>query len=295
MSVVASEVSNKVRESFNFTVDKFPLAGPDGMSTPWYGLFRSDTGSCVGKGSVSQRYMPHTTEDVCTLVDAAQEAFDGDIDVKCHFRNGHYVSVQPTKAERRSVFGEADNVWPRVIIAAGFDGKSFKATMGYYRDLCANLSIMKMVEGTSVSIRHTSGLRNRMDSLIRTFNVLKDSWATLTDVIAQLERTPVQMVEFLDAIYGQPEEGSKRGTTVHTKRTEAIFRRLQEERFRSGRTAMKNDWSVSAWEAYNAVQGFTQHEAQSKKNFKSEFDKILRAANDASVLKAERIVMSLVS
>ena len=43
MSSVSNSVSDQVRSTFNFTVDKFPLSGPDGMSTPLYGLFRSDT------------------------------------------------------------------------------------------------------------------------------------------------------------------------------------------------------------------------------------------------------------
>ena len=48
MSSVSNSVSDKIRSTFNFSVDKFPLSGPDGMSTPLYGLFRSDNSSLVG-------------------------------------------------------------------------------------------------------------------------------------------------------------------------------------------------------------------------------------------------------
>ena len=91
MSSVSNSVSDKIRSTFNFSVDKFPLSGPDGMSTPLYGLFRSDNSSLVGSKSVTARYHPHTTDDVCALADAAENAFDDDIDVRCHFRAGHYV------------------------------------------------------------------------------------------------------------------------------------------------------------------------------------------------------------
>tara|TARA_R100000008_G_scaffold85411_1_gene75259 strand:- start:2334 stop:3224 length:891 start_codon:yes stop_codon:yes gene_type:complete len=294
MQVQANDVSNKIQEAFNFTVDKFPLSGPDGMRTPWYALFRSDTESVVGNGSVTSRYVPHQTDDVLALVDAAAEAFEGEIDVTTHFRDGHYVSIQPTKHERLSVFGQNDNVWPRVIINAGYDGKAFNATMGYFRDACRNLAMMRQVNGTTVSIRHTSGLRSQMDDLIATFNTLKESWGTLSGVIQNLQTRDVQMVDFLNAIYTEPAtDATQRAVTVHRMRTEAIFKRLQSERFRTGRPAMGESFTVSAWEAFNAVQGYVQHDAQAKTGFKGEFDRILRASRDANVRKAEKLVLEM--
>ena len=293
-TISSDQVSAKVRDTFNFSVDKFPLSGPDGMSTAWYALFRSDTSNVVGNGSVTDRYVPHTTDDVCALVDAAGEAFDGNIDGKCHFRDGHYVDIKPTSADRLKVYGERDNVWPRVILQAGYDGKAFRATMGYYRDACANLAMMSRVNGTSVSIRHTSGLRGHMDSLISTFNTLKDGWKNLTDVITDMQSRDVQMVDFLNAIYPQPaEDASKRAATVHRERTESIVRRLQRENFATGRPSIGDDFKVSAWQAYNAVQGFVQHDAQSKTGFKSDFDRTLRASRDANVKHAERLALEL--
>ena len=281
---------DKVRETFNFSVDKFPLSGPENLSTPWYGLFRSDTGKPVGCGSVTDRYLPHQTDDVVALVEAASEAFDDDIQISCQFRNGHYVTCSPSRDYRKSIFGDKDNVFPRVIINAGYDGKSFNSIMGFYRDLCDNLSMLKQIEETSVTIRHTSGLRSKMDDLIATFNVLKDSWATLSNVIAELQGREVQMVEFLDAIYGQPDPDSKRGVTVHKNRTEAIFKRLQSERFRSNRPTMGSGFRVSSWEALNAIQGYVQHDATRKKNATA-FDRMLLASRDQSVLKAQNLVL----
>ena len=280
---------DKVRETFNFSVDKLPMFGPDREPTDHYGLFRSDTGKCLGK-AVSSRYLPHQTDDVVALVEAASEAFDDDIQISCHFRNGHYVVCSPSRDYRKSIFGDKDNVFPRVIINAGYDSKSFQGLVGFYRDLCDNLSMLKQIEGTSVSIRHTSGLRSKMDDLIATFNVLKDSWATLSNVIAELQGREVQMVEFLDSIYGQPDPDSKRGVTVHKNRTEAIFKRLQSERFRSNRPTIGSGFRVSSWEALNAVQGYVQHDATRKKS-STAFDRMLLASNDQSVLKAQNLVL----
>tara|TARA_R100000008_G_scaffold16323_1_gene8008 strand:- start:2551 stop:3477 length:927 start_codon:yes stop_codon:yes gene_type:complete len=304
-NIQAQDVSASVRSDFNFDVEKYPLSavmGTEVLPTDQYGLFRSDTGYLKGVKSVSPRYVPHTTDDVCALVDAAGEAFDGEIACNTHFRNGHYVSIQPTAEQRRSIYKDrdTDNVWPRVMINAGYDGKAFTATMGYFRDACSNLAMMRMVNGTTVSIRHTSGLRSNMDELIATFETLKNSWSTLTDVIDRLESTEVRMTDFLNQIYGQPSPEqlalaatgqAVRAVTTHQNRTEAIWKRLNKERNITGRPAMVE--TVSAWEAYNAIQGFVQHDAQAKEGFKGDFDRILRASNSKEVRDAERLALEL--
>ena len=292
MSSVSNSVSDQVRSAFDFTVDKFPLSGPDGMSTPLYGLFRSDTSSLVNSRSVTSRYVPHTTDDVVALSEAADTAFDGDIDVRCHFRNGHYVDVKPNREDRLAVYGTQDNIWPRVMIRAGYDGESFRASLGYFRDACRNLAMMSMVSGTSVSIRHTSSLRGRMDELIATFNTLKNSWSNLTDVVQDMQSREVVLSDFLNELYPQPEQTEGRAVTVHRNRTEAIVRRVMRERLTTNRPTMGQDFRISAWEAYNAVQGFVQHDAQARKGFTGEFDRILRASNDLTVRKAEKLALA---
>ena len=284
-------VADTVRAAFDFSVDKFPLGGPDGMTTPWYGLFRSDTSGVVGKGSVTDRYLPHTTDDVVALSEAANEVFDDDIKVECHFRDGHYVNITPPDSYRRDLYKQRDNVFPRIMIRAGYDGRAFGAAIGYYRDLCSNLSMMRSVKSCNVSIRHTRSLRTKMDELIETFAELKNGWKTLTEVITQMNLRTVVMTEFLNSIYGEPDTDSKRAVTVHRNRTEAIFRRLQRERAKSGRPAISQTFEVSAWEAYNAIQGYSQHDS-TRKSGATNFDRILLASNDLAVHKAERLALA---
>jgi hypothetical protein len=296
--VAASEALDKVKEVFDFSVDKFPLSGPDGMATPWYGLFRSDTGTVVGQGSKTERYQPHQTDDVLALVEAAQEAFETDVSVDCHFRDGHYVSIAPTNGHRRSIFrakdgNGTDNVFPRIFISAGYDGRAFQATMGYWRDLCSNLSMLKSIKSTRAKIRHTSKLRGEMNDLIRTFQVLKESWGGLTSLIDELEGRQVQMVDFLNEIYPQPAaDADKRGITRHKNRTEEIIKRLQGELYASGREPLKDDFLVSAWQAYNAVQGYVQHDSSRRSNFAGQFDRIINASRDQAVHKAESLALA---
>ncbi len=293
MEATETTVLDSVKAAFPFSVDKYPLSGPDGMRTDLYGLFRSDNAEHVGK-AVSKNYVPHQSDDVVALVEAAGGAFGGIAQTRCTCRNAHHVCVSPSRDQRRAIFGTADNIFPRFMIRGGYDGRGFLATMGFYRDACDNLAMLRQVEGTSVSIRHGSGLREKMDDLIQTFSVLKESWATLGDVITELQSRELNMPEFLDQVYGQPDEDSKRSKTIHKNRTQAIFRRLSRERFRTGRHVMDTEFKVSAWEAYNAIQGYVQHDA-SRMGSPSDFDRVIAASNDQYVRKAEKITMELLA
>lgn len=290
--MMTCNVADKVRSAFNFSIDKFPLQGPDGMRTPFYGLFKSDDGQAVGYGSVSDRYTPHTTDDVLALVEAAGVAFDGVADVRCHFDHGHYVTIQPTKEKRLAVYGTKDNVFPRIVIDAGYGGQAFRASLGMYRDACRNMMILRMAEGTNVAIRHTSSLRLQMDELIATFASLEAGWGNLTTVVQQMQNREVRMVEFLNAIYGEPKSDEGRALTMHKNRTEAIFRRLASERMVTGRGSLGSDFVVSGWEAFNAIQGYVQHDSI-RRGRPTEMERIVRALHDNKVAQAERLALTM--
>ena len=293
MSTVSVSAADQVRAAFDFTVDKFPLSGPDAMRTPWYAMFRSDNNQVVGEGSVTSRYEPHQTEDVIALVEACESVFDSASQVKTHFRNGHYVTVAPSDEYRRSIYGSADNIFPRLIIRGGYDRSAFNVTLGIYRDACMNLAMLRSVSETYQSIRHTSGLRFAMDELISQFETLKHGWQTLEGLVHGMQAAPVQMVDFLNAVYPEPDaDAGQRAVTIHRNRTEAIFKRLQRERVKTGRPAIDSSFTVSAWEAYNAVQGYHQWDAPRREGFKGEFDRILQAAKAQPVRKAEDLALA---
>ena len=286
-------IDETVRNAFSFSVDKFPLAGPDGLRTPHYGLFRSDTGACIGRNSVSGRYVPHTTDDVLALVQTAGSAFGGVTAVSTHFSDGHYVAIQPAREHRVSIFGTLDNIFPRLMIDAPYGGLgSFTTTLGFFRDACRNMSIIRQVEGSQVAIRHTSGLRLQMDELRLAFGGLEAGWQNLAAVIHGMEERRVKMVDFLNAIYGTPDDREGRGLTIHRHRTEAIFRRLQKERLATGRPDVGSDFVVSGWEAFNAIQGYVQHDA-TRRGSPSEMARVVRAMHDGHVQRAERLVYEM--
>ena len=314
-----------VRSEFDFSVDKFPLFGPENMPTDQYGLFHSKDGYLNGVKSISPRYVPHTTDDVVALVEAATEAFDGELDISCHFNKGHYVQLLPSIQRRKELFNVTtnDNVFPRFMISGGFDGKGFRASIGYFRDLCRNMAMMRSAKDKNgkkqkfaITIQHTSGLRSEMNELIDTFSQLKESWTSLTDLITGMQQKTVNMREFLKTIYGEPHDDStQREIVIHTKRTTKIVDRLWNELWKTNQVPDPTEFdyqnlyhgtvqlaepaainlNVSAWMAYNAVQGFEQHDSTRRgvqlHGSAEKFERMLRAEN-ASVLTAEKLALA---
>lgn len=283
-----------VRENFNFRVDKFPLSGPDNMPTPFYGLFRDDTGDVVCPSSVSANYVPHQSDDVIALAEAAQEAFGTDVNVQCHFNHGHFVSLGPTDDQRRELVGTKDAVFPRMIIRAGYDGRAFRADLGMYRDLCRNLVMLRTVEKASTTIRHSSQLSERMDELITRFRNLQGSWNNLLGAIRTMQNHKMRVQEFIESVYTPPEsDAGKRAKTMYGKRINAILTRLYDEHQATNTPVpTSKDSEVSTWALYNAVQGYVQHE-QNRRGYQTSFARALLAANEQAVIKAEKLALSV--
>lgn len=292
MQTSNQSILETVAAEFSFNVEKFPLSGPDNMRTPFYGLFRSDTMEVVHDKSVSSDYEPHTTDDVLMLVESAQEVF-GECSPRCHFRKGHFVSLAPTKDERIAIYGTRDNIFPRLRISAGYNGTSFQFDLGWFRDLCRNMSMLKMVRGTSVSFRHNGNLRDNLEQLKGQLTGLREGWETLGETVQRMESSRTSLASFLTSIYGEPTELTGSALTRHTNRTETIMRRVLDEQARSGRPAFNmGSEDVSVWEAYNAVQGYTQHK-KSIRGDKTQFDRELKAIDSPEVKAAERLALTL--
>ena len=297
MSNSTQSVLAKVTEAFNFTVDKFPLSGPEGMRTPCYGLFRSDTGEFLGGGnnSVTKRYVPHTTDDVLAICEAADSVFDGTANVSCHFQRGHYVSVTPSANMRLNIFGTADNIFPRLMIRGGYGGNggAFKVSLGFYRDLCKNLSMLQTVKALHKRLIHNGNLRDNMDYLISTVGKLREGWESMFTAVQRMEENEVHLDAFLDRIYGTPDaDATQRQVTIHRKRTREIMTRVLQERALAGRPQIDRDtFKITGWEAYNAVQGYTQHKATRKGN-PSDFARIIAASQSDVVKQAEILALA---
>ena len=81
-----------------------------------------------------------------------------------------------------------------------------------------------------------------------------------------------------------------RAIKVWDNMIKVMVTRVNSEAVKSGRATGREE--ISAWEAYNMVQGYVQHDAQAKTGFKDQFSRILRASNDRHVKIAAQLAMS---
>lgn len=286
-AALSTDIVTRIRNYFP-DVSIQPLYSADMKETNHRGLFRMDNGECFGP-AVGPNYVPHTTEDVCAIVEASEPVLGECGDVQLGFHTGHYVSIQPTKEHLIKVH-QNDDVFPRLIIRARY-GQAFRASIGLFRVACSNLSMFSQVAGTSVTLRHTSSLRSRMNDLIEDFNSLKDGVGNLETAIKEMADRKVRLADFLDAIYGTPSEGaSQRAITAHRNRTESIVRRIQREQVALGYDTNLNE--VSAWLAYQGVQGYIQHDAR-RRGKPGDFDRAILAMADPKVAEAQHLALSM--
>ncbi len=297
MNVRSTDVMDVINERFNFEVNKLPLTGPENLRTPYKGLFRSDTGECIGRTSVGSDYQVHTNYQVAELVRGAIGLFNDEVELDCHFRDGHYVTIKPTIEERHEVYGTKDNIFPVVMLRAGYNQTPVEFGMFAKRDACENMVLLQTIEDAVYRILHRKSLDFKVDQLVTDLTCLKKGWEGVKQAADRMQAREVLLDDFLKSIYGEPTEGAtSRSASIHHKRTTDIMNRVIDERRRTGRPEFEvGNYAVSAWEAYNAVQGFQQHLATRKKingNKATRFDRIVLAAKDRYVQQAEVLALA---
>jgi len=285
----ATTISDTIRSQFPFEVEKYRLFGPDNMSTPHYGLFRDDTYECIGN-AVSLGYHPHAVDDICALAGAAGAAFDAEPRLTCGFDNGHIVTVRPSNAYRRSVYG-SDTVWPELVIRAGYDGRAFRAHLGMFRDACSNLLMIRPAgESVSRSIKHTSGLPDKVAELTELFAGLAAEWNGVVETAQAMHSKEIDLADFLRQVYPLPDDASDRSRTIHENRVETIVRRLWRERESLGMGV--HGLNATGWEAFNAVQGYVQHE-KTRRGRIDNLSRAVRSWDDNAVRRAYEYVTAV--
>lgn len=297
------QIRESIESAFPFEVEKYPLCGPDSMATPHYGLFRDDTSQCVGV-AVRKGYVPHTRDDVAALCEAGATAFGGQVaQVDAHWNDGHFVCIAPSSDDLRQAWDatgragghtidrQSDVVFPRLMIRAGYDGRAFRAELGLQRLVCRNLMSIP-VQGKAVSsvIRHTIGLRDKMPSLVKQFETVAGRWDDVVATIDKARQIEVDMADFIRTVYPIDADATKRSRNAFTRRVESIMTRLYQERRALG-MASQDPKRATAWEAYNAVQGYVQHDAN-RHGRPSQMARAIVALDDRAVANASALAFA---
>lgn len=259
----ANNVEEKIRSTFGETM-KLPLMGPDNMPTPHYGICRTDIEGPEAwfPRTMKRGYQEHTLDDVVDICRIAAEGFglkDDQIKVDCCWgKNGHRVSIAPTNEHRRTLARGEDSLWPRFVLRADF-GFKFIASAGMFRDACSNLQMMRKVQGTTVSLRHTGGFRDHFDSTVDEFRTLAAKYDNIVEAANKLNERRVDTAEFLAQMFPPPAEASTESKiSRHKKHIGQMIDRLQREQLKTGVEVSAR--RATPWQLANMVTGFIQHD-----------------------------------
>ncbi len=290
------DIVENVRIKFPNEVKNLPLPGfnvkganGEYIKPRFHGLFLVDSDGIptaeVGDSSVSPKYVPHSRDDIEILLEAARQAFRGNLRVHCSWNDAHILVVKPTQETFLELYSQ-ERISPRLSIFAGFAGRSINASLGLYNTLCDNMALMSTVHAVNASIRHTLSMRDRLAELVRQFETIQGSWADTQVRIKQLNEKTVNTAQILKEIFGDiPEKG--KGRTQLENRIEKIVTRLNNESMRVGRDLGSE---TTGWRLFNALQGAFQHDFTRAQN-----DPILRALDtwgDSTLEKAERVILA---
>jgi ABC-type transporter Mla subunit MlaD len=173
-----------------------------------------------------------------------------------------------------------------MVIRATYDGRAFTGSLGFYRDACKNLAMVRNAgRSYSAVIRHTSQLRSKLASLQETFTQLATQWDSVVETAQHMHATQVNLSQFLRDVYPLPQDATKRIQDSYAARVTSIVNRIVSERNRLGVRNSMNLEAATAWEAYNGVQGYVQHDMPRRKE-NSVFGRALAAMADSGVARA---------
>tara|TARA_X000001388_G_scaffold62076_1_gene47802 strand:- start:128 stop:1057 length:930 start_codon:yes stop_codon:yes gene_type:complete len=264
--MLLKEAMEHLNNKFPFEVYKAPLKhNIDNCiyDTAYHGLFRNDTNRQVSTKTVTDRYVPHTTEDIKKIVTDCIMAFDSDVygmltGIKAWFNKGHYVCIAPPLDYRRQMH-RGDTIYPRVHVYAPLGGAgSVLINCGFWREKCGNLAQPVCVKGIKLNFRHTSSLENNIENLNQ--EVLRNSWLTLKNRARDMDRSSHKFEDAMNVIFNEPT--TARTKTRHTNRIAAIAKRIMDEREYHNQTGRHEGLNyISGWELYNGIQGYYQHDA----------------------------------
>lgn len=282
----ADKLANDFVESA-VSVEKFPLFGPDNERTQHYGLRRTDNGEWLSQ-TFQKDYVPHTPQQVADCIRAAAIAFDSKCRVNTWFKEGHHVSITAGKAHRVKVAGHG--LFPTLILRAGYDGRSFAGMLAMQYDRCQNLMMLGRVgRGASAKIRHSAKMVGGIDNLIGQFTAVTSHWETILETVGKMEISEVTLGEYLAAVDPKKDNESSNTQGRRERRWERIMQRATNE---AGRGFVGPQSTVSVWDAYNAVQGYVQHDATRHGN-PTDAARAFGALSSQLVARAEREALAI--
>jgi hypothetical protein len=141
-----------------------------------------------------------------------------------------------------------------------------------------------------------NGLFKRSVELRRTFAQLVAGWDGVVETAQEMDSRQVNLAHFMRQVYPLSSDATERTRRSSERRVESIIRRIVRERQLTGRRDLRiatdGTYRVSAWEAFNGVQGYVQHD-MSRHGRPNNYMRAVVALDDASVSRAPELALAV--
>ncbi len=291
-----SEVDAYLEDAFDFDVIKRRMYDPDMKTTPHYGLekFHSVSKREWLPHTFKEGYIPHTLDHVKNLVRAYEYAVGSIGDVQCAWDNAHVVVLRSLPGHSVDINGHV--VEPTMMIRAGYDSTAVVSRLGLFNHVCANgLFNLDRDRSMSTRITHNAMMEGRIETLARSIEGLSDRVEEAVGAVRTASTVNVSLSEFVREVYPLSTDASSRTRYNYESRVESIMMRVIRERAIRGFSLLEcsGNPKVSAFDAYNAIQGYEQHQAR-RKNVKNTTERMVRAVDNKFVRKAASLAFATV-
>lgn len=269
-------------------VIRTPLTNPSGNLSGSYHLWLTDhTDTPVGKPH-SNRYRPHSLNQIVQLTQAASKAFQSDdVKITTHWDDGHYVTVQPPSNRMLEIM-KGDNLIPRIIIQAPYNLRAIRINVGLYRLLCKNLMMFEQLSNTkSINkiIRHMGSLEYKFSDIVNSMGDVIESFQQTVQQAEQMSQTTIDTYQLIEHVFGPRPSTTGRGQTVYDNRTNKITSQLCKEVLDLDQT------TSNGWLNFNAVQHYIQH-STNRHGEQTTVAREMAALNNQHIRRAEQFVLA---
>jgi hypothetical protein len=262
-----------VANGLDFTINKEPLIGINGLPTEYFGLFNSKSNECVNV--VKEGYTVSQNEEVVELVLRGIEPFGNDISVTKggSLNGGRRVFLQ------LAINGDGkvgnDTIKKYITIIDSNDGSTgLSVGIGDLTMSCQN-QFFKFYKSGQSKFRHTASLERRIKEipfLIET--ALSESLKQIelynqfasTQVSRDLANKMVKHLLGFDKVYTSVNDLSDKSTRSINK-MEAIYNAIERE---------MNSKSETLWGLMSGITYYTTHELSSPKRENGKIETLLQ-------------------
>lgn len=251
-------------------------------------IYHLQTMKQIGR-PVSAGYELHTVDDMVTLANTAQDVIGENLDMRCSWSDGQIISLAPSRNAQMQ-YAIDKTIFKRLFIMGKYGGLSpLCGSAGLYVHECTNMMELASISSARMTIRHTRNLPNRVDELVMKFNRITNSWELSQEHINNMALKTVNLGHYVDDVWNVDREKLEH-TTRADNRARAIAQRYRNEQPpHFNPTSMHpNHLTVDGFSAFNAVQGYIQHNGiENTRNMSRAF----KTLDSPRVKRAEQLIL----